>query len=341
MTNPIETAERRVASIRDDTTGQAPLVSIVIVTFNSADHIRGCVASVLKGVGTLPIEPIVIDNASRDGTGALVRAEFPDVTVVENTDNSGLTAANNQGAALARGRYVVFLNPDTVVPDGTFQTMLAIMESNPDIGVLGPRLVDETGRFCSGIMGDRAPNAWTVINAFLLLSKLSQDVFPGILRTKDVVGLEDCDWACGACLMVRREVIDNFSWGEFGSGDDMDYCLRIGRGGWRVSVTGDARVVHFGGRSFTRAKAGTWIGTPSNIARDLREQCGPLHAAIGIAGMRLGLRLRGAVHYALFLVTRDPERLYKSNKTRQFLAHDDYSVFRNEAREVPTSYPPR
>ena len=146
-----------------------------------------------------------------------MRAEFPDVILVENTLNRGLTAANNQGAELASGRYVVFLNPDTIVPDGTFQTMLGIMERSPDIGVLGPRLVDEIERFTSGIMGDRAPTAWTVINAFLLLSRVSQ-IFFRDPRTKDVKGIEDCDWACGACLMVRREVVDNFSWGDFGSG---------------------------------------------------------------------------------------------------------------------------
>ena len=319
--------------------GQAPILSIVNVTFNSEDHIRDCIGSVLRSAGTIPIEHIVIDNASRDGTANLVRTEFPGVKLVENALNTGLTAANNQGAKMARGRYVVFLNPDTIIPDDTFQTMLEIMERHPDIGVLGPRLVDENERFTPGIMGDRAPTAWTVINAFFLLSRLSQDLFPGVLRTKDVMGLEDCDWACGACLMVRREVVDKFSWGEFGSGDDLDYCLKILRGGWRVAVTGDARVVHIGGRSFTLAKPGTWLGTPSNIARHLRENSGPVQAAVGIAGMRLGLHLRGAVHYGLYLVTRDPERLYKTNKTRQFLAHDDYSVFRKETRQAPTSYP--
>jgi len=337
MNSPIETAGR--GSSMGKGRDHAPLVSIISVTFNSADHIGGCIASVSSSVGTMPIEHIVIDNASPDGTSALVRTGFPQVMLVENSENRGLTAANNQGVELASGRYVVFLNPDTIVPDGTFQTMLAIMERHSDIGVLAPRLVDERDRFCSGIMGDRAPTAWTVINAFLLLSRLSHTLFPGILRTKDVEGLEDCDWACGACLMVRREVVENFSWGEFGSGDDLDYCIRIGRGGWRVSVTGAARVVHFGGRSFTSAKPGTWIGSPSNIARHLREHGGPVHAAVGIIGMRLGLRLRGAVHYLLYLVTRDPERLYKSNKTRQFLAHDDYSVLRKATRPAPTSYP--
>jgi GT2 family glycosyltransferase len=339
MTDPIESEGRPGPSMGDDRPGRAPLVSVVTVTFNSADHIRKCVGSVSRSVGTMPVQHIVIDNASRDGTSALVRTEFPDVMLVENSLNRGLTEANNQGAELASGRYLVFLNPDTIVPDGTFQTMLAIMESHPDIGVLAPRLLDEEGRFIPGMMGDRAPGVWTVINAFFLLSRFSHKLFPGVLRTRDVKGLEDCDWACGACLMVRREVAETHSWGEFGSGDDLDYCLRIGRGGWRVSVTGDAHVVHFGGRSFTLVKPVTWSGTPSNIARHLQEHRGPVHAAIGIAGMRLGLRLRSAVHYALFLVTRDPERLHKTNRTRGFLAHDDYSVFRKEMRSAPTSYP--
>lgn len=336
MATPIGITQTREG---DDDRNEAPVVSVITVTFNSTEHIPGCIGSVSNSAATMPIEHIVIDNASPDGTGALVRAEFPDVTLVENAVNIGFTAANNQGAALAKGRYLVFLNPDTVVPEGTFQTLLGILESHPDIGVLAPRLVDDSGRFCSGIMGDRAPTAWTVINAFLLLSRLSQRLFPGILRTRDVTGLHDCDWACGACLMVRREVADRFNWGEFGSGDDLDYCLRIGQAGWRISVTGDACVVHFGGRSFTRANLGTWIGSPSNIARHLLERRGPVHAAIGIAGMRLGLRLRGIAHYALFLLTRDPERLYKSNKTRQFLSHDDYGVFRPETRPTPVSYP--
>jgi GT2 family glycosyltransferase len=339
MTDPIESEGRPGPSAQDHKPAPAPLLSIITVTFNSADHIRECVASVSRSVGTMPIEHIVIDNASRDGAVALVRAEFPDAILVENALNRGLTAANNQGTEMSRGRYVVFLNPDTIVPEGTFQTMLGIMEGHSDIGVLAPCLVDKGGRFISGMMGDRAPSAWTVINAFFLLGRLSHEVFPGVLRTRDVKGLEDCDWACGACLMVRREVAETYAWGEFGSGDDLDYCLRIGRGGWRVSVTGDARVVHFGGRSFTLTKPGTWTGTPSNIARRLREHSGPVNAAIGIAGMRLGLRLRSIVHYALFLVTRDPERLYKTNRTRGFLAHDDYSVFRKETRSAPTSYP--
>jgi GT2 family glycosyltransferase len=252
--------------------------------------------------------------------------------------NRGFTAANNQGQQAARGNYIVFLNPDTIVPKGTFQKMVEILERHSDIGVLAPRLVDEQG--CWSLdMGHRAPTAWTLINSFLLLNRLSHDLFPGVLRTKDINEIEDCDWACGACLMVQREVANAFAWREFGAGDDFDYCIQIREAGWRVAVTGDAQVTHFGGRSWKLAQPTTLVGTASHFARYLHERRGPLHTAVGIAGMRLGLRLRGAVHHMLYLLTRDPERLYKANKTRQFLAHDDYSVLRKAKQLTPISYP--
>jgi GT2 family glycosyltransferase len=110
--------------------------------------------------GVISIEHIVVDNGSRDGSAALVRSEFPRAIVIDNPVNRGFTAANNQGQA--RGRYVVFLNPDTVVPRGTFQAMGDTMDSHAGLGVLAPRLVDEHGRW-SLDMGHRSPTAWTVI----------------------------------------------------------------------------------------------------------------------------------------------------------------------------------
>jgi hypothetical protein len=322
-----------------ETMSSLPTVSVVTVTFNSGNFVRGCLDSVARNAGPLRIEHIVVDNASRDGTPDIVEEHHPEVRLVRNAVNRGLTAANNQGESLVRGRYVVFLNPDTVVPEGTFQTMVRIMEREPKIGILAPRLVDGDGRFWVGIMGHRAPSAWTLINAYLLLNRLSHDLFPGVLRSKDIHGLEDCDWACGACIMVRREVADAFAWRQFGSGDDFDYCIQIREAGWRVALTGDAQVTHFGGRSLKLAKSTLWAGTASNFAHYLREHHGPVHTFVGIAGMRLGLRLRGAGHLLLYVLTRDPERLYKVNQTRRFLAHDDYSVFRKVKRPTPTSYP--
>jgi len=151
-----------------------PVVSVITVTFNSAADISRCLASVVSNGNDIPLEHIVIDNASRDDTARIVTTGFPQVVFVANAVNRGLTQANNQGRDIARGRFIVFLNPDTIVPDGTFRRMAEIMDHEPALGVLAPRLVDERGRFTPGIMGHRAPTAWTLTNGFLLLSRLSQ-----------------------------------------------------------------------------------------------------------------------------------------------------------------------
>src|SRR5438128_9503529 len=294
---PIDrSCEHSESGIRRRGTVETPMISVVTVTFNSADYIRGCLSSVARSAGGLSIEHIVVDNGSKDRSAEIVKTEFPGTIMIENPNNRGFTAANNQGAAVARGRYVVFLNPDTVVPEGTFQTMVDLLERRPDIGVLAPRLVDERGRF-SLDMGHRAATAWTLINSFMLLNRLSHELFPGVLRTKDVRGLEECDWACGACLMVRRDVAAAFAWREFGAGDDFDYCTQIREAGWRIAVTGDAQVTHFAGRSWKVAKPTTVIGTPSNFARYLIQRRSRLHTAVGLVGMRLGLRVRSAAHH--------------------------------------------
>jgi GT2 family glycosyltransferase len=119
---------------------ETPVISVVTVTFNSAEYIRGCLDSLARSSAPLAVEHIVVDNGSRDASVEIVTREFPEAIVIRNEENRGFTAANNQGGAVARGRYVVFLNPDTLVPDGTLQTMLEILERHPDIGVLAPRL---------------------------------------------------------------------------------------------------------------------------------------------------------------------------------------------------------
>jgi GT2 family glycosyltransferase len=190
-------------------------------------------------------------------------------------------------------------------------------------------------------MGNRAPSLFTLTNTFWLLDRLSPDRFPGVQRSKDIVGLEDCDWACGACIVVRGELVENFSWLHFGVGDDFAYCIQIKEAGWRVAVTGDAEIVHFAGRSWKLAPTTTLKGPPSNYARYLVERKSRLHAVLAIAAMRGGLRVRSLIHRVLYRISKDPERLYKANKTLQFLGHDEYAVFRTDHNQIdiPESFP--
>ena len=131
-------------------------VSIVIVSWNTVDILRGCLVSIFAEAISEAFEVIVVDNASRDTSVAMVRTEFPRVTLIANTENRGFAAANNQGMRLASGRYVLLLNPDTVILDAAIDRCVAIADAHPDIGVVGCQvLTDEhtirsgTGRPCT------------------------------------------------------------------------------------------------------------------------------------------------------------------------------------------------
>ena len=121
----------------------APDLSIVIVSWNVRELLRACLRSILQNAGTLErwnVETCVVDNASSDGSAAMVAAEFPAVRLIANRENRGFTGGNNQGLAVAQGRYVFFLNPDTVVVDGALATLLAYMDAHAAVGACGPRL---------------------------------------------------------------------------------------------------------------------------------------------------------------------------------------------------------
>ena len=317
---------------------ETPVVSAVVVTWNVAEYIDGCLRSLYRSAGSMPIETILVDNHSHDTTVEIIEREFPEATLIRNAENRGLTAANNQGAAEANGRYVLFLNPDTVMVGDALAKMVDTMEQNPDIAALGPRLVDGDGKISSD-MGAHTPNAWTLTNSFLLLSRISPRFFPGWTRVGDIHGLEDCDWICGACVLVRREVAAEFSWKAFGLGDVFEYCIQMRDAGWRVSLTGDAEVVHFNGRSWIKSQPHTLSGQPSPLITYVLDHRGPTEAMIAIFAMRIGIRVRMLAHRLLYFFSREPERLHKANKAARFLASDEYSVFRKDPRATPSSYP--
>jgi len=137
----------------------APDLSVIIVSWNVRDLLRACLRSVLAS--QLPLEVIVVDNASADGTAAMVAQEFPQVRLIANAENRGFTAGNNQGIALAQGRYVFFLNPDTVVVGDALRTMIAYLDAHDDVGVVGPQLRYGDGRLQSSCR--RFPTLWSAL----------------------------------------------------------------------------------------------------------------------------------------------------------------------------------
>jgi len=229
-------------------------LSIIIVSWNVRELLRRCLASIYAGwPAERPLEVIVVDNASSDGSVEMVRREFPQVQLIANQDNRGFTRANNQGIAASRGRYVLLLNPDTEVLDDALTVMVAYMEAHPKVGVVGPKLLYPDGSVQSSRR--RFP---TLATAFLESTILHQ-WFPDnpAARRYHVLDQPDdrvqpVDWVVGACLMVRRQAIEAaglLDEGFFMYSEELDWCRRIKERGWEVVYLPDARVVHHGGKS--------------------------------------------------------------------------------------------
>src|SRR3954463_13660120 len=125
---------------------QMPRLSIIIVTFNSAAHVEACLRSLIEHPPRTDHDIVVVDNASRDGTAAAIRARWSGVRVIDAGANLGFARANNLGIRQSFGPLILLLNPDTVSPVGAIDSMVASLDERPDVAIVGPRLIDAEGR---------------------------------------------------------------------------------------------------------------------------------------------------------------------------------------------------
>ncbi len=231
-----------------------PVLSVIVVSYRSREYLAGCLESLFERGGVADPEVIVVDNGSGDGSVEMLRSDFPGVAVFPNPDNRGFARAANQGLRRAAGRYLMLLNPDMVVQEGALAELVGFLEANPDCGMAGGNGLDPSGRpqpqFTRSI-----PTPATALYHFLRLDRL----FPKSRR----FGRYNCTYAdretsfdvealSGSCMVVRREALEQVGLLDerFGMyAEDLDWCLRFARAGWRVSYVHTARFVHFHGRS--------------------------------------------------------------------------------------------
>jgi N-acetylglucosaminyl-diphospho-decaprenol L-rhamnosyltransferase len=237
-------------------------LSIVIVSWNVRDLLRQCLRSIIANLrlADLPTcEVIVVDNVSTDGSADMVRAEFPNVHLIVNAENRGFPAANNQGLALATGRYVLILNPDTEVIGGALATMVAYADANPDVGVIGPQLLNDDADKCPSVQSSR--RRFPTLATALFESTWLQAWAPRHLLQHYYVQDQpddatlDVDWVKGAALMARREAIEQVGPMDeeyFMYSEELDWCKRFKDAGWRVIYLPAAQVIHYGGKSKVR-----------------------------------------------------------------------------------------
>jgi len=231
----------------------APELSVVVVSYNTRDLTRRCLASTEEHAGDTPHAIILVDNASADGSAEMVRTEFPHVRLVANPDNRGFAAANNQAFELAEGRYVLLLNPDTEVRDDALRRVLDFARTRPDAGVIGCRVRYPDGtqqstifrylRLSSVFVNLLVPHRWVRRSRWLGHSR-----YIGA----DLDSVQDVEVVAGCFMLVPREVLDKVGGMDQGFwmyGEEADWCYRIRRAGWRILYAPVATVLHHGGQS--------------------------------------------------------------------------------------------
>ncbi len=257
-------------------------LSVIIVNYNVREFLEQALRSVERACANLSVEIFVVDNNSADSSTSMVRSRFPRVHLIANTTNAGFSKANNQAIRLARGRFLLILNPDTIVQEDTLSTMVRFMERHPDAGALGCKILNPDGTFAPE--SRRAfPTPSVAFYRLIGLSKLfpKSPVF-GRYNLSYIPDTEtsEVDALSGSCMMVRRaallfsrehaerlskeqpgcsfDELDHLN-GSAGAGlldedffmygEDLDWCYRIQKAGWKIYYTPDTQIIHYKGES--------------------------------------------------------------------------------------------
>lgn len=255
-------------------------ISFIIVSWNVCALLRRAVSSILADAADLRTEIIVVDNASSDGTVEMLRTEFPKVRVLANTENAGFTRANNQGLAVAQGRYFFLLNPDTELERGATRALVEYMDApaNARVGIAGPQLV-----YADGSLQSSRRRFPTFATALLESTRLEQWFPRNRVLTKyrlldtDDESIREVDWIVGAAMFVRRaayQEIGGLDERFFMYSEELDWCKRAKDSGWQVVYFPRARVLHYEGKSSEQVLAQRDIYFHSSKVRYFKKHRG-------------------------------------------------------------------
>jgi GT2 family glycosyltransferase len=261
-------------------------VSVIIVNWNTCDLLRQCLQSVYAQTPSLDCEVIVIDNGSSDGSVDMVRREFGEVNLLVNGDNRGFAAANNQGMSVAKGRYILLLNSDTIILDRAIEKTIAFADEHPDTAVTGCRVLNPDRTLQNSCF------MFPSILNWLLFSTYLYRLFP---RNR-FFGREQMTWwlrndsrevdvVTGCFMLVRKEAIYEVGLMDerfFMYAEETDWCYRFNAKGWKNRFTPDAEIIHVGGASAVRLGARRAQVTNSSFVRYMFKHWSRPRAVIGV-----------------------------------------------------------
>ncbi len=299
-------------------------VSIVVVTYNSEADIAECLQSIGATAGSLSVEIFVVDNHSLDRTIDVVRGLGGSVRLIANAQNAGFPVANNQAIPLAAGRYIMLLNPDTVVLPGAIETIVRHLDEHPDCGVCGPRLIDASGAGAPELF---APGILQAITRYGRLTR-HQHRF---LDKKNLV-------LSGACLVFRRELVSEVGlldprlfWAE-----DSDFCMRARRAGYGVQRVLNATVMHKAGQSAKSDIERTLYAQNANYIRMIRLNYESYERAVLISVRLIEIVLRALKYSVVAAFTSRGDAQQRAAGLRRAMRDAPAILFggRNEPRET-------
>ncbi len=255
-------------------TEQTPLVSVIIVNWNTYAELRLCLEA-LCGQRAVPLEIIVVDNNSSNGSARNLPHEFPSVRLIANRENLGFAEGCNQGLRISQARYMLLLNPDTVPNPEAIEAMVRFLEANQSAGAVGCELVLLDGT--AQITYSAFPNFWTYLVLHSLVSPMIRKMrrIVGTVRQRlgireRMAGPKRVGWLMGACLMVRRQVVDQVGLLDsefFMYCEDTDWCRRMHDNGWQIFYLPSATIAHLHQRSSRQRKFATLVQLYTSLRR--------------------------------------------------------------------------
>ncbi len=287
-----------------------PIISISLVHHDGLEALRDCLASLAKNPPAVPYETIVIDNVSTDGAREMLRADYPEVRLICNERRQGFGENQNVGLKASHGKYLLLLNDDTLITPGALDRLREFLESRPQVGVVGPRLLNADGSLQQSAYKFPSPLRCVWENTLLTAAFPNSPLF-GDYRGWAHDRERSVDFVSGAVMLVRREAVEQAGYFDplfFMYAEETDWQKRIRKAGWDIAFCPDSVITHLGGQSTEGIKDRQLCEFHRSQIKFMRKHYGASGVFVQRVALLFGAALRVALWALIYPVKRNAAR---------------------------------